>query len=135
MEAKVCIDTDVLIGALRGYEPAVGRVKGLEGEGAILSTTSINVFELCYGALKTKEVERNLKAVKELLERLVVFDFTEEVAERAGGILAELEIKGQAIDFRDLFVGATALVNGHALLTKNVAHFKRIGGLKLLAVS
>ncbi len=131
---KVCIDTDVLIGVLRGREPAVGRVKELEKGGAILSTTSVNMFELYYGVLKSKKVERNLNAVRKLLERFVALDFIGGVAEKAGEVLVELEAKGRTIDSRDLFVGATALVNGYALLTENVEHFKRIDGLKLLPV-
>ena len=108
------------------------RIKNLEDNGAILSTTSINVLELYYGALKTKEVERNLEVLRRLLGKLVVFDFTEEAAEKAGKILIELEARGQAIDFRDLFIGATALVNGYAILTENLEHFKRIDGLEIL---
>lgn len=131
---KVCIDTDVLIDVLRGHEPALGRVKGLEEEGATLFTTSVNVFELYYGALKSKKIEQNLGAVKKLFEILVALDFTKDAAEKAGEVLSGLETKGQTMETRDLFVGATALANGCALLTRNIGHFKRIEGLDLLPV-
>lgn len=135
MEApKVCIDTGVLIELLRGREPAIKLVKELEDDGASLSTTSVNVFELYYGVLKSKKAEQNLKAVKKLFERFMIFGFTEEAAKIASGVLAELEAKGRTIDLRDLFIGTTALANGYTILTENVEHFKRIKGLKLLAV-
>lgn len=134
MGAKICVDTDVIIEVLRGHEPAVGRIRELEEEGATFSTTSINVFELYYGALKSRKAEQNLNSVGKLLERLVILDFTAAVAERAGEILTELEAKGRAMALRDLFIGTTALVNGYTLLTRNVEHFKRIEGLKLLTV-
>jgi predicted nucleic acid-binding protein len=135
MEAsKVCLDTDVIVELLRGREPIVTRLKELEGERARFLTTSVNVFELYYGCWRSKRVERNLEAVKKLLERLEILDFTEEAAREAGNMLARLEAKGFTVDLRDLFIGCIALVNGCALLTENIEHFQRFEGLKILSV-
>jgi predicted nucleic acid-binding protein len=132
--SKVCLDTDVIIEILRGKEPVVVRIKELEREGVRFSTTSVNVFELYHGCWRSKRAERNLEAVKKFLERLEILDFTQAAAQEAGKTLAQLEVKGLSIDLRDLFVGTIALVNGCALLTENVEHFRRVGGLKILSV-
>lgn len=129
--ARVCLDTDVLIDNLRKRSDAVKHVRDLE-EQVILATTTVNAFELYYGACKTKNREQNIKSVKQLLKRLVVFDFNEEASEKAGTTLAELESKGQTIDFRDIFISSIALTNDCALSTRNIGHYKRIPDLKLL---
>ena len=127
----VCLDTDILIDHLRGEEEAVRQILELEASGSILSTTTINAFELYYGAQKTEKGERNRDSVKKLLSRLVVYDFTERAAEKAGEIVAHLEAEGNPIEFRDAFIGATAITNKSALFTRNIRHFDRIPLLRL----
>ena len=124
----VCLDTDILIDHLRGEERVVRQIRELEASGTILSTTSINAFELIYGAEKT---ERGRDAVKKLLGRLVVHDFTERAAERAGEIVAHLEAEGKPIGFREAFIGATAIANRSTLFTRNTRHFEVIPELEL----
>jgi len=97
-----------------------------------LATTMINLFELYLGAYKSRDVKQSLTSVKGLLSTLQVLPFTEKAAERAAGILAELEAKGRPIDSRDLFVGAIALEEGFAVLTQNTEHFARIRDLQVI---
>ena len=128
---RICLDTDILIDNLRGIEETVRRIRELEVSGFILSTTAVSAFELYYGVEKTEKREKNREAVTRLLGRLVVYDFTEEAAERAGKIVADLEAGGNPIDFRDAFIGATTIVNGSALFTRNTSHFLRVAELRL----
>ena len=65
-----------------------------------LATTYINLFELYYGAYKSKEKENNIKAVSILLSRINVLNFSIESAKKAGEILAKLEKEGKPIKFR-----------------------------------
>jgi len=127
----VCLDTDILVDHLRGEEKAVRQIQELEASGGILSTTTINAFELYYGAQKTEKRERSRDAVKKLLGRLVIHDFTEKAAEKAGEIVAHLEAEGNPIEFRDAFIGATAIANKSTLFTRNIRHFERISELEL----
>lgn len=129
---RICIDTDILIDHLRGKREIVSYIEKLEEAGSMLSTTSINAFELYYGAYKTRKREKNVAAVRNLLSRLILLNFNYEASVKAGEILAYIESRGRIIDYRDLFIGVTALVNGFTLLTRNVKHFKYIPGLKLL---
>ncbi len=80
---SICLDTNILIDTLRGDEETVKRIKEIETSGNILSTTTINAFELYYGAEKTEKRERNKESVRKLLERLLIYDFTEKASERS----------------------------------------------------
>ncbi len=90
------------------------------------------MFELYRGAYKSRDAKRNLAAVKGLRSTLGILPLTEEAAEHSGRILAQLESKGQAIDPRDLFVGAISLREGYAVATDNVEHFARIPNLQVV---
>jgi tRNA(fMet)-specific endonuclease VapC len=92
----------------------------------------VNRFELYYGAYKSKDVRRNLTAVKGVFSTLHVLGLTEGAAEEAGRQLAQLEAKGRLLESRDLFVGAIALHEGYAVATDNVKHFERFPGLQVV---
>jgi predicted nucleic acid-binding protein len=130
---KVCIDTDVLIDNLRNDEKVVSYITGLENKNAMLCTTTINSFELYYGAYKSRRPAEGISAVTRLLDRLVVMDFDSKASETAGRILADLESNGKLVEFRDVFIGATALVNDCTVLTRNTDHFSKIPDLKAIA--
>ena len=128
---SICLDTNILIDTLRGDQETVKQIKEIETSGNILSTTTINAFELYYGAEKTENRERNKEAVRKLLKRLLIYDFTEKASEKAGEIAANLEAEGKTIEFRDILIGATALINESTIFTKDTNHFERIPDLKL----
>ena len=127
---QIVLDTTALVNHLRSADQK-SIVTRLEGK-TQLATTIINIFELYYGAYKSREVKRNLAAVKGLRSTLQVFNLTEASAERAGKILAHLEAKGRPLDPRDLFVASICLEQGFAVLTDNTEHFKRIPELETL---
>ncbi len=131
---NICLDTDVLIDTLRNHTNTVKFIRQLESKGAELSTTTINTFELFYGAHKTAKNEQNIQATKTLLSRLVIYDFDASAAELAGEIQVALEASGHPIGFRDLFIGTTAIVNSQQLLTRNIKHFELIPGLALVKI-
>lgn len=85
----LCLDTDILIDFLRGDNTTVEKIRELEKE-FVLTTTTINLFELYYGAFKSKKSEKNVKSVSELVERLELLKFTDKSAEISGRIVAEL---------------------------------------------
>ncbi|MEM2882675.1 MAG: type II toxin-antitoxin system VapC family toxin [Candidatus Bathyarchaeia archaeon] len=59
---KAVIDTDILVDMLRGVEGVVSFIAEFERKGFTLSTTTINAFELYYGAYKSKKRSQNLAA-------------------------------------------------------------------------
>ncbi len=131
MDNQICLDTDFLVNFLRNKKEECDFIS-LHQDSVDLATTQINVFELCYGAHKSNKKEKNLKAVANLIEGLTILDFSSDAAKKAGEILAELEKKGEIIEFRDLFIGTIAGINGYSIKTGNTKHFSRIKGLSLI---
>jgi predicted nucleic acid-binding protein len=128
----VCLDTSVLVDNLRGRRETVDYMRKLEAAGTGLSTTTINSFELFYGAYRSVRREKNLAATKALLRRLVVVELSEVASEEAGKLLAMLESKGEGIDFRDILIAAISKTQEMALVTRDTEHFSRISGLEVL---
>ena len=92
-----------------------------------LFVSSISIYELFAGAID----EQKRRDIYDFLELVDILPFTREAAERAGEIYLSLRDKNKLIDFRDIFIGATALTNNLPLLTLNVSHFERKDKLKI----
>jgi tRNA(fMet)-specific endonuclease VapC len=129
---RTIIDTDILIDFLRNKKDAVAFITQLEEKKTILSTTAVNVFELYYGAHKSKQSAQTLQATKKLLDRLVLFPLTPRSAQRAGFIYAELESEGQPIGLRDTFIAAIDLTRKCSVVTRNTGNFNKIKGLTVI---
>lgn len=128
---NICLDTDFLVNFLRNKSEEVKFVTNNEAS-KNLATTYINLFELYYGAYKSSEKQRNLKAISSLLNRINTLNFSEESVKRAGEVLVRLEKEGKPIEFRDLFIGTIAFVSNYSVKTYNKKHFERIVGLEIL---
>ena len=116
----IVADTDVLIDALNGKEPAKARV--IEGfENGSLATTSISVFELLSGA----HGQRQDQAIRILLE------LNRQAADTAAEIRQELEATGQTIGLADYLIAGICVSRSAALLTRNRRHFRRVSGLQI----
>lgn len=124
-----CLDTDLLIAILRGKEEARKKVTDIdeESKGA---TTSINAFEIFFGANKSARRNENVKEASKLLERLIIFPLDLSSSRTAGEISAKLLAKGVTIDYRDAMIAAIAIENDLTLVTRNTSHFNRIKNLK-----
>jgi predicted nucleic acid-binding protein len=133
--SNAVVDTDILIGLLRNNKDFVAFLSEIEEKNCALSTTSINAFELYYGAHKSRQSEQNLRATRKLLRRLILLPLEPKSAEIAGRIYAELEAKGHPIGLRDTLIGAIAVTKGFSLITGNAEHFRKIAGLKILTPS
>ena len=131
---RVILDSTILIGVLRNKREEAELIQELEAE-TELATTTINAFEVYYGAYKSKDVQRNLASAKGVLSTLELLTVDEASAETAGQVLAKLESEGQSIDVRDLFIGCVAVNNGFAVLTPNKQHFQRIPKLHVVTPS
>jgi tRNA(fMet)-specific endonuclease VapC len=125
-----CIDTDLLVAILRGKEEAKKKVTELDYE-AKGATTSVNAFELFFGANKSERKNENIKQASRLLERLIVLPLDLASSQRAAEISAKLVAKGETIDFRDAMIAAITIENGLTIVTRNKNHFKRIKGLQI----
>ena len=86
------------------------------------------MYELYMGAT-TKEKENEVRSITEDLQ---VLPFTDAVAFKAAQLYHQLKKQNKLIEFRDIFIAATCLVNDIPLATLNKKHFKRIESLVLL---
>ena len=125
-----CLDTDLLISILRGKEEARKTVAELDEE-AKGATTSINAFEIFFGANKSERKNENVREAAKLFERLMVLPLDLSSSQRAAQISATLAVSGEAIDYRDAMIAAITMENNLTLVTRNKAHFKRVKGLKI----
>ncbi len=67
-----------------------------------------------------------------LTDSIPVLSFNQEVAEKAAIIYQELRKTNELIEFRDIFIAATAIVHHLPVITKNSKHFTRIKELKVV---
>lgn len=131
---EIVIDTDILIDLLRNKTKIVDSISEMETKGYTLATTTINAFELFYGAYKSKKREKNLASTKTLLKRLIILTMELTSAQNAGRIYTELETKGQPIGLRDSLIAAITLTKGYSLATRNTGHFQKIKDLDLTPI-
>ena len=130
---RVCLDTDVLIDYLRKPSNEIKRVMECVFEKKLNACiTSINAFEIWFGAYLAPEKAQLAECTEEFLGQLEVVDFDYESSVEAGRVSADLRKNGEPIEIRDLFVGCICKVNGMSLITRNLKHYKRIDGLKIL---
>mgnify|MGYP001584394262 CR=1 FL=1 len=124
--AMMIADSDILIDALRGRDPAQRRI-ALELRTGRLATTAINVFELLSGA--RSEVER--EKVERLVGALTILPIDDEASRRAAAVRRDLEAKGLPIGMADYLIAGVCLARGGILLPRNRTHFERVAELRL----
>ena len=120
------IDTCVFIEYLRAKNRDNTTLFNLPDKKLYIS--SVVLFELYSGVTdKSKE-----GYVRDLTEDLPELTFTNEAAIKAAEIYNQLKKQNKLIEFRDIFIAATCIVNDLPLVTLNKKHFKRIAGLNVL---
>ncbi len=125
----IVADTDVLIDALNGKEPARSRIAAGIESGA-LATTTVTLFELLSG---TRADEREV--VRDLLAALAVLPFDAAAGEESAAVRRDLEAAGQGIGMADYQIAGICLARSAPLLTRNRRHFERVPGLVLGALA
>ena len=128
--ARYLLDTNICI-YIRQKRPAevLARFEKLKVGDAVLSV--ITYGELLYGAQKSKERERALARLSDLVSLLPVLDLPATAADHHGEVRAFLEVKGEIIGGNDLWIAAHAKAEGLVLVTNNEREFKRVPGLKI----
>jgi tRNA(fMet)-specific endonuclease VapC len=121
------IDTGIFIEHLRAKDK-LHTTLYLIPENMELSISAVSLYELFMGAA-TREKEDDLNSITEDIN---VLPFTNNVAIKAAQIYHLLKKQNKLIEFRDIFIAATCIVNELPLLTFNKKHFNRIEGLKLV---
>lgn len=94
-----------------------------------IATSAICYFEICAGA-KEKDVE----FLNTLFQKMNILSFSTAEAKKAAQLYQMLRRNNKLVEFRDLFIAATALFHDLTLVTLNQKHFTRIPGLKIYPV-
>jgi tRNA(fMet)-specific endonuclease VapC len=121
------IDTGLFIEHLRAKDK-LSTTLYLLPDNLELSISAVTLYELYMGA-NTKEKENDIKLITEDIQ---ILPFTDSVAIKAAQLYHLLKQQNKMIEFRDIFIAATCLVNELPLVTLNKRHFKRIEELELL---
>ncbi|NJD52914.1 MAG: type II toxin-antitoxin system VapC family toxin [Candidatus Methanoperedens sp.] len=93
-------------------------------------TTTINAFELYYGANSSARPEENISKINYLLKSIVVLEFDKNAALKAGNIQAKLMKLGKPIDPYDVLIAGIVMANNEEIMTRDINHFNRIPGLR-----
>jgi tRNA(fMet)-specific endonuclease VapC len=123
--SRPVLDSDVLIDYLRGAGPGRDLVRVLI-QGVGYRVTAVTAFELALGG----SYRENPRPVHALLAAPLL-TLTRKAGLRGGLLLGELRRRGEPIDVRDAMQAGICLETGATLVTRNVAHFKRVPDLKL----
>jgi tRNA(fMet)-specific endonuclease VapC len=124
------IDTDLLID-LEKQGSAVQNL--LADEESAISV--ITVSELLHGVLRAHGAPRARRHafVEHLLAGLQAVPITEPVARVHAEIWAQLVERGEIVGAHDLWIAATAIAHGFGVATRNISHFERIPGLRVVS--
>lgn len=131
--ASICLDTDVCVDYLR-RRAANGpfAFEALPIASAWIS--AVTLCELRYGTHRSRHRATEDERLADLLAAVRVRAFDVRAAEVAAAVRAQLEARGQRIGALDTLIGAHALAEGAALMTRNAREFSRIHGLVIAEV-
>jgi len=131
----VVLDTSVLVAAERGAVRFEALLESL-GEEPV-AVAAITASELLHGCHRAKDAgvrARRAAFVDALLDAVPVLPFGLPEARRHAELWAGLARAGKVIGPHDLLIAATALAQGHALVTSNRREFGRVPGLRLVSI-
>ena len=125
-DSRILIDTSVVIDHFRKKNKQKSLLYELAKEN-LLFLSAISKFEFLVGAKRTQ-----IRQTKEIIGGFYILSFNSHVADVASDIAKKLRTKNKIIEFRDIFIAATAIANDMPLSTLNIKHFERIDALELI---
>ena len=126
-DKKIMVDSTILIDYFRKTDKINSKLVSHFKNYDQLYISSVTEFEVINGA-----TQAHLQFWDGMLTRFAILDFDSKAARQAANIVAQLKTKRKTIDKPDLFIAATAVVNGLTLDTLNIKHFIHIDSLHLL---
>jgi tRNA(fMet)-specific endonuclease VapC len=125
----VCLDTSVLVALIRKDQAAVDRLSAEAERNGVVSTTIINLCELYSGAYGSKEPQKELARVQELVSKLGLLELDAGAGRRYGELVNDPSLRREPIGDFDLIIASIALEQDEKLVTRNIKHFSRVPGL------
>lgn len=125
---RYMLNTDISSYLIRGDHPEV--TDAFRQHFPDVCISAITAAELQYGAQKRKSqlLTRNVNAYCNLVP---ICEWTREAAETYAEMRVELEKHGTPVGSMDMLIAASAIAEGTILVTNNIAHFSKIGKLRV----
>ena len=125
------LDTNACIALINGNPPSVrAKFRKATDLGGQVFVSSIALFELWYGVVKSSRREFNKKRLEAFFAGPIhPLPFEDQDAEIAGAIRADLESIGKPIGAYDLLIAGQAIRNKLTLITANLSEFARVKAL------
>ena len=124
------LDTNICIYLMKNSYPAL-TAKLFSLNPTDVAISSITVFELEYGAAKSKWGERTRQKLAMFLAPFSILAFDAKDAAAAGIIRAYLEQQGSPVGPYDVQIAAQGLAKDITVVTHNTREFGRIPNLRL----
>lgn len=120
------LDTNAVIALLNQDQRFIARLKQHSPQDFAVS--SVVMFELYYGAAKSKKVTENIAKLNKLPFHEIPFDSLSAVM--AGKIRANLSQQGTPIGPYDVMIAGQAIAHNLVLITHNIKEFERVSELR-----
>jgi tRNA(fMet)-specific endonuclease VapC len=124
---RYLFDTNTCIALLNRRSPSLAaRVR--RHRPSEIALPAMVVYELYFGAFKSRQRDRNIDLLDRILLEIVPFDAGD--ARMAGSVRAGLEAIGRPIGPIDTLIAGQALARNLTLVTANTREFHRVEGLR-----
>jgi tRNA(fMet)-specific endonuclease VapC len=127
----VCLDTSVLVALIRRDHAAIDGLTAEAERGGTVSTTVVNLCELYSGAYGSKNPQKELAKVQDLVSNLGLLELDAGAAKRYGELVNDTTLRRAPIGDFDLIIASIALEQEEKLVTRDVKHFSRVPGLTI----
>jgi len=124
-----CLDTSLIVDAIRGDLAAREKVVDLVRQGAA-GVTPVTLGFLYIGAYRMGRAGA-VQEVRDLERKLRFLPFRPRAARWFGQIMAHLRRSGRETGTEDAMIAAIALDLGMRVVTRDVRHFSRVPGLRV----
>ena len=131
MPAKYLIDSDVCIRAMGKERLSLMSVLNtMRPEGLAISV--ITYGEVTEGVLYSNQRAVNQQRWRDFVAGFDIIDVTLEIAEIWADIRGTLRQERNIVPDNDLLIASTALRFGMDVVTRNIRHFGRVAGLRVI---
>lgn len=127
----VILDTDLLVGVLRGDDAATQCLITLQKKHKNICVSTVTIFELLRGIQRSTNRDANRVKYLEIMGSIYAIEFTYFEADIAGKIDAFHMKAGTPIGLLDTMIAATCITTKMPLVTRNVKHYAKIPGLQV----
>lgn len=122
------LDTNICTYAIKGKYPSIAE-KLLTIPPENIKVSAVTLFELEYGAAKSRWGDRSREAMRAFLAAYDILPFTPEDASLCGLLRANLAALGTPIGAYDIMIAAQGITRNLTVVTHNADEFQRVPGI------